>query len=203
MPAMRKLVVGLALVAAGSGCYGSVGYRGNLHIRANPVAAVATAVAVTAIVAAVNSQPPVVANVEYYDYGYNPGHVWVNGRYTYVNNQWVWNAGYWQPERTGYYWVQGAWQPQGNQWVWVDGHWEAPRNGYTYIDGYWDYQSNGYVWVPGTWEVERPGHVYIGGTWTVVGGRRTWARGRWERDDGRPEWGRYRTRGRVIVRDHR
>lgn len=192
---MRKLVVGLIFVVAASGCYGGVGMRGNLHIRANPLAVAAAVITVAAITAA--TAPPVVAQVEYYDYGHNPGQVWVNGRHNYVNGQYVWQAGYWQPEREGHYWIQGAWQQQGSQYVWVEGHWDAPRVGYTYIDGYWDYRDTGYVWMPGTWEQERVGHVYVGGSWTVVGGRRTWSRGTWQRDDGRAEWGRYRTRGRV------
>lgn len=197
MNAMRKLAVVLALVGAGGGgCYGAVGYGGQLHIRANPIAVAAAAITVAAVVA-VASQPPIVAEVEYYDYGENPGNVWVNGRYAYVNNQWVWYAGHWQPEREGQYWIQGAWEPRGNQWVWIDGHWEGPHNGYTYVDGYWDDRGNGYTWIAGTWEVERPGHVYVGGSWTTYNGRRTWSRGRWERDDGRAEWGRYRTRGRI------
>jgi hypothetical protein len=205
---MRKLVVGLALTGvAMTGCYAGVGVHGNMHIRANPIAAVATALTVAAVVNAVASAPPVAMNVEYYDYGSNPGNVWVNGRYTYVNNNWVWQAGSWQAERPGYYWVQGAWTPRGNQYVWVDGYWAEPRAGYTYIDGYWDYRDTGYVWVAGNWEAERPGYVYVGGTWANDGGRRTWRRGGWQQDDGRPEWNHYRARGRVNgsvqVRDHR
>jgi hypothetical protein len=196
---MRKLALAL-VVCFGMGCYGSVGIHSNL--RVNPVAAVATAVAVASIVNAVAaSMPPVAVNVEYYDYGARPGEVWVNGRYTYVNNQWAWHPGFWQADRPGYYWVQGAWTAQGNQYVWVDGYWAEPRAGYTYIDGYWDYRDTGYVWVAGTWETERPGYVYVGGSWTTYNGRRTWQRGGWQRDDGRAEWSHYRSRGRV--RDHR
>jgi hypothetical protein len=211
---MRKLfvvcVLGGSLAAAG--CYGGVHVHGSARYRGpNPLAVVATAVAVAAVVHAVSTPPPMAVQVEYYDYGHNPGHVWVNGRYTYVNNQWVWNRGFWQAERSGHYWVQGAWTPQGNQYVWVDGHWAAPRSGYVYVDGYWDHRNTGYVWMPGTWEVDRPGHVYVGGSWRVHNGRRTWSRGGWQRDDGRADWNRYRTRGRatsrasggVIVRDHR
>lgn len=195
------LIVGTFAV---SGCM----VRGGVRVRGpNPFAVIATAVAVNAIVNTVAYAPPPVATVEYYDDGHNPGHVWVNGRYTYVNNQWAWNAGYWQPERSGAYWVQGAWTPRGNQHVWVDGYWAEPRAGYTYIDGYWDYRGNGYVWAPGRWEAERAGHVYIGGSWSTTNGRRTWRQGTWQRDDGRAEWTRYRARGRVnrgsTIRDHR
>jgi hypothetical protein len=204
---MRKLGLVLVVALAASGCYARVG--GGLHVRANPLAVVATAITVAAVAHAVATAPPVAVNVEYYDYGHRPGHVWVNGRYAYVNNAWVWHAGYWQPERAGNYWVQGYWAPQGNQHVWVDGYWAAPRQGYVYVDGYWDWHGNGYVWRHGTWEVDRPGHVYVGGTWTTYNGRRTWQRGGWQHDDGRADWTRYRARGRVNagggvrVRDHR
>jgi YXWGXW repeat-containing protein len=182
-----------------AGCY--AGRHGRLFI--DPVGAVATAVTVAAIVNAVSTPPPMAVNVEYYDYGYNPGHCWVNGHYTYVNSNWAWQAGYWQDERPGYYWIQGSWQPRGDQYVWVDGYWAEPRAGYTYIDGYWDYRDNGYVWMDGRWEAERPGFVFVGGTWSTYNGRRVWTQGRWEHDDGRVEWARYRGRGSVQVRDHR
>lgn len=204
---MRKL--GLVLVVgavAASGCFPHA--HGVLHVRASPVA-VAAAITAAAIVHAVATAPPVVVNVEYYDYGERPGHVWVNGRHAYVNNAWVWRAGYWQQEQPGHYWVQGYWEPRGNQHVWIEGHWAAPRQGHVYVDGYWDWSDSGYVWRTGTWEVDRPGHVYVGGSWTTYNGRRTWQRGGWQRDDGRADWGRYRARGRVNagggvrVRDHR
>jgi len=209
---MRKVLVGLVFVVGASGCH----VHGRGHIHASPLAVIATAVAVNAIVTAVTTPPPTVVHVEYYDYGYRPGQVWVNGRYTYVNNQWVWNAGYWQNERSGYYWVQGSWQPQGNQYVWVDGYWAEPRANQIYVDGYWDYRETGYVWTPGYWETDRPGHVYVSGTYTTVGNRRTYMRGRWEVDDGRPDYNVYRTRyhrvnasgsvnasGGTVIRDHR
>jgi hypothetical protein len=199
LAAMRKL--GLVVIAL-AGCYGNVGVGVHSTVRVNPVAAVATAVAVAAVVNAVATAPPMAVNVEYYDAGYRPGHCWVNGRYTYVNSNWAWQPGYWQDDRPGYVWVQGAWTQQGNQYVWVDGYWAEPRAGYVYIDGYYDYRDTGYAWVPGRWEVERPGYVFVGGTWTTSGGgHRVWQQGRWERDDGRAEWTRYRRT--TVVRDHR
>ena len=197
---MRKLALGLVLVGTVlvSGCYVRGG--GSVRVRANPIAVAAAAVTVAAVAATIAySAPPPAVQVEYYDYGHRPGHIWVNGRYTYVNNNWVWQAGYWQAERPGYYWVQGYWEPRGSQYVWINGYWAEPRAGYTYVDGYWDYRGGGYVWMPGTWEVARPGHVYVGGSWTVTNGRRTWVRGGWQRDDGRAAWARYRTRGTVRV----
>jgi len=185
---MRKLVL---VVMALAGCYGGVGVGVGGHVRVNPVAAVATAVTVAAIVNAVATAPPMVVDVEYYDAGYRPGYCWVNGRYSYVNSAWAWQPGYWQTDRPGQIWVQGAWEPRGNQYVWVDGYWSAPRQGYVYIDGYWDYRETGYVWAPGRWEVDRPDQVYVRGTWstTTNGGHRVWQQGHWQQ--------------RTVVRDHR
>lgn len=201
---MRKIALVLVVVL-GAGCYGGV--HGGVRVRGNPFAVAATVLTVAAIAHAISTPPPPVVHVEYYAYGDNPGHVWVNGRYVYSGNQYAWQPGYWQAERPGQYWVQGSWTQQGNGYVWVDGYWAAPRAGYVYVDGYWDARPEGYAWVQGTWEVERPGYVYVGGSWSTYSGRRTWQRGGWQRDDGRAEWGRYRTRGRasgrVIVRDHR
>jgi hypothetical protein len=84
--AMRKLAFGLVVL---SGCYAGIGVRGNAGYRGpSPLAVVATAVTVAAVAAAVATAPPVAVDVEYYDYGTSPGNVWVNGRYTYVNNNW-------------------------------------------------------------------------------------------------------------------
>jgi hypothetical protein len=199
---MRNRLFGLLLVGTltalvtTSGCYagyhGQVGYRGG---GGSSLARLATTVAVIGVATAiVASQPPVVAHVEYYDYGSRPGYVWVNGRYNYTNNQWYWQNGYWQNEQPGRYWVQGTWTNQNNGYVWVDGYWADPRPGYVYCDGYWDNRGNGYTWVQGSWEVQRPGHVYVGGTWTTYNNRRTWNRAGWQRDDGRAEWARYRAR---------
>jgi len=195
---MRKHLGALLLVVAVSGCYVRGG--GAFRIRANPIATLAN-VALTAVVIAATIAPPVVASVEYYDDGARPGFVWVNGRHTYVNNAYTWQAGYWQPERTNHYWIQGHWQAQNNQWVWVDGQWAGYRPGYVYVDGFWDHQDSGYVWSQGGWEVDRPDHVYVGGSWNVVGGHRAWVRGGWQADDGRAEWSHYRVRhGRANYR---
>lgn len=188
---MRKQLGALVLVVAMSGCYVRGG--GAFHVRANPIATLANVAITTAVIAATIA-PPIVASVEYYDYGARPGFVWVNGRHTYVNGAYTWQAGFWQPERANHYWIQGHWQAQGNQWVWVDGQWAGYRQGYVHTGGYYDYQNNGYVWNPGGWEVDRPGYVYVGGAWSNTGGRRTWVRGGWQYDDGRAEWGVYRRR---------
>jgi hypothetical protein len=198
---MRNRLFGLLLAGTltTSGCYagyhGHVGYRGG-----SSFARVATAaVIVGAAAAIVATAPPVVTSVEYYDYGSRPGYVWVNGRYTYTNNQWYWQNGYWQDDQPGRYWVQGYWGQQNNGYVWVDGYWADPRPGYVYCDGYWDNRGNGYTWVQGSWQAERPGYVYVGGSWSTYNNRRVWNRGGWQRDDGRADWNHYRARGRVQV----
>src|SRR5262245_22226345 len=112
---MRKLVL-VGMLSSLGGCWAATRH-GNLYVHADPVAAVATAVAVVAIANAVATPPPVVTTVEYYPVGTRPGQVWVNGRWVYAQSGWVWQAGYWQAERQGYYWVQGAWVAQGNQYV--------------------------------------------------------------------------------------
>jgi hypothetical protein len=106
-----------------------------------------------------------------------PGYVFVNGRYAFVNNAWVWQRGYYVPERPGYVYVQGYW----NSGAWTDGRWEASRPGYVHTGGYWEPRGRGYEWRPGAWEREREGHVYVRGGWSAgPGGTRTWQHGRWE-----------------------
>lgn len=204
---MRKLASGcLVAVLVGAlgaaGCYGGFGVRG--HARGpNLFSLAATAITVAAISVALSNPPPMAVEVEYDPYA-RPGNVWVNGHYAYLDGEWVWQPGYWQPERVGYVWVQGSWAQQGDQYVWVDGAWVAQRAGYVYIDGYWDYRDTGYVWLPGRWESERPGYVFVDGGWSSYNGRRVWAQGSWQRDDGRASWSRYRARsGSTVVRDHR
>src|SRR5690242_12448785 len=107
MRPMRKVLGALLIVVAASGCYVRGG--ASVHVHANPLATIA-AVAVTAAVIAASTPPPVVTTVEYYDVGYRPGYVWVNGRHTYVNGAYTWQAGYWQPERANSYWIQGHWE---------------------------------------------------------------------------------------------
>lgn len=144
--AMRTLVV-VGMLAL-PGCWAATRH-GHLIVHADPIAAVATAVTIAAIA---STPPPVVTQVEYYPPGTRPGFVWVNGRWVNNGGNWVWQPGFWQPERQGYYWVQGAWVPQGNQYAWVEGHWEAPRQGFVWTEGSWVQQGGGYVWVGGHWD---------------------------------------------------
>ncbi|MBK7539424.1 MAG: YXWGXW repeat-containing protein [Myxococcales bacterium] len=191
--ALGSLLIG---VVATSGCYGGV--HGQVGIRGASAISnlAAAAVTVAAIAVIVSTPPPMVTQVEYYEYGSQPGRCWVNGRYVYSSNQWQWQNGYFQQDRPGYYWVQGYWGQRGNDYVWVDGYWAEPRAGYTYVNGYWDTRGSGYYWVPGSWQAQQQGYVYVGGSWSSNGGRRVWNRGGWQRDDGRAEWNNWRARGR-------
>jgi hypothetical protein len=83
------LIVGL--MSAVSGCV--VRTRG--HVRVRPAVVVVDPAPVGVVV--VQSEPP-------------------PPRYVQV-----------QP-RSGFFWVQGRWDWRGNQWIWIDGHWErAPH----------------------------------------------------------------------------
>jgi WXXGXW repeat (2 copies) len=58
-----------------------------------------------------------------------------------------------QPRR-GYLFVQGRWDWRGNQWVWIDGHWERERPNYAYRPGRWQrHPRRGHVWIEGNWVI--------------------------------------------------
>jgi hypothetical protein len=179
-------VVALALVA-GAGCYAGTGYQSGGYtgvqmqtgyVSSDPVA--------------YSTPPPQEVDVDVY-YEPRPGYVYVNGRYNWLGNQWVWQQGTWEVERPGHVYVQGYW----NNNRWYNGGWERHRPGYVYTGGYWDRGNRGHRWVQGNWEPERRDHVFVRGTWQNNGGVRTYNRGRWE--------GRARANpgGGSTVRDHR
>ena len=89
-------------LAAGAGCYGTVGY-------ATPGADVY-----------VETAPPP-PRVEYYDT--RPGYVWIGGRWNWYGGQWVWAPGRYERERVGYSWEAGRWEPSGGRYVWREGRW--------------------------------------------------------------------------------
>lgn len=62
-----------------------------------------------------------------------PGFLFVQGRWTRQNRQWVWGDGHWERERAGYSWDEGRWERRGRGHVYVEGRWRAgggsaPRN---------------------------------------------------------------------------
>lgn len=179
---MNKLGALWIALATSAGCYatgygyGSAGYSSGAYVG-------------TTAAVSYSTPPPAVVdvNVDLYHED-RPGYVYINGRHTWTNGQWVWQPGYWETDRPGYVYVQGYW----NNNVWVDGQWTAHRPGYVYTGGYWDRRGRGHVWVNGTWERDRGDHVYVRGRWTNDRGVRSYRRGGWEQ----------RSRG-PSIRDHR
>lgn len=51
-------------------------------------------------------------------------HVWVDGRWDWRGEEYVWVAGSWSvPESGRHQWVAGSWHQDRNGWFWVEGHW--------------------------------------------------------------------------------
>jgi hypothetical protein len=59
---------------------------------------------------------------------------YIPGTWTYVNNDYIWSAGYWAPYR--------------EEWVYVPSHWVWTPRGYIFVAGYWD------------WRVPRRGQIF-------------------------------------------
>ena len=174
---MKTIAAGVLALVASVGCYAGYGYGSSGYASGYAGSYVAYEAA-----------PPAVVEADLY-YDSRPGHTYVQGRYAWVGNQWVWHDGYWTPDRAGHVYVQGYWH--GNRWY--DGRWERQRPGHVYTGGYWDRRGRGHVWVPGTWERTRKDHVYVPGRWSRNNGVRSYQRGRWERAN----------RSHPTVRDHR
>lgn len=180
---MKQLVVPFSAVVlavvAGSGCYaqtyGSAGYSTGY------------------VGVAYSAPPPVTVETDVY-YEDRPGYVYVNGRYNWYGNRWVWSNGYWETERPGHVYVQGYWH--GSRWY--DGRWEAQRPGYVHTGGHWNNTGRGHVWVQGNWERARPGSTYVRGRWSNNGGGRVYNRGGWSGGRGAAS-----APGGVIVRGRR
>ncbi|MDG4604940.1 MAG: hypothetical protein P9D89_02525 [Candidatus Contendobacter sp.] len=55
----------------------------------------------------------------------SPQHAWVPGYWTWRNDEWVWQSGYWEsrpyPDAQ---WVPGQWVATANGWRWKDGQWQ-------------------------------------------------------------------------------
>jgi hypothetical protein len=51
-----------------------------------------------------------------------PGYVWIDGRWAFIDDEWVWQSGYWARERPGYIYVQGRWVVRERHYHWRDGH---------------------------------------------------------------------------------
>jgi hypothetical protein len=194
---MTKLAALALALVTGAGCYASTGYGyGTTGYYGG-----STSYGETGVVAYGSPPPAEVVDVDLY-YDQRPGYVYVNGRHTWVNNQWVWQNGYYEPERVGHVYVQGYW----NNGRWQNGYWAPNRVGYTYVDGYWDRRGRGHVWVNGGWQANRnDGSYYQRGGWTSNGGVRSYNRGGWVRGNaGVRVNGSVNTGGRgTVIRDHR
>lgn len=58
---------------------------------------------------------------------HRPGLVWVEGRWEYVDNQWVWHKGTFTRGHEDQQWVQGRWVKHGDHWQYHPGHWKRLR----------------------------------------------------------------------------
>ena len=55
------------------------------------------------------------------------------------------------PVRPGHVWVDGHWTWSGGRWVFVNGHYQAVRHGHRWVPGHWQATPRGHRWVPGHW----------------------------------------------------
>ncbi len=128
----------------------------------------------------VHSAPPA-PQVAYYDY--DDERIWIEGRWDWTANGWVWRDGYWIDSRPGYVYTQGYWDMRNGRYLWIDGRWLAQRPGYVWMHGYWGTRGGQHYWVRGSWTQARPGYRYTRGRWTTDRrGQRVWSRGNWVRD---------------------
>lgn len=100
---MKKLLFGLAIASSLGGCVAS-GH--------------ATMGVETTGVVYQDPPPPRTETFES-----RPGFVFVKGRWSWQNGQWMWVAGHWERERAGYAWSDGRWERRGNRWEWIEGTW--------------------------------------------------------------------------------
>jgi hypothetical protein len=125
-----------------------------------------------------------------------PGHVWINGHYTHVNGQYIWNAGRFERERAGYRWREPRWEIRDGVYVRVEGEWYAPgptiappavrverwepRAGFLWVRGHHEWRGGVWAWVPGHYERERAGYIYREPTWVMRDGVYVQVGGSWE-----------------------
>jgi hypothetical protein len=51
----------------------------------------------------------------------------------------------------GFIWIHGRWEHPGDRWVWRDGYYVRARHNAVYVDGHWERRGRGHVWVEGGW----------------------------------------------------
>ena len=92
------------------------------------LAASGCAVQVAAVGPTYAPPPPRVVQVDY-----RPGYVWIDGRWNWSYDRWVWQPGYWVRERPGYHYAAGQWVNRGGRYVYLEGTWrrgDKPRRQY-------------------------------------------------------------------------
>lgn len=138
-----------------------------------------------------------------------PDYVWVEGHYTWQNQQWVWVPAAWvQPPQPGAVWVVPRWDAATQSWT--EGYWQvtqtqpntppppvvvaAPAGPTVVITtppppprrehrGY--RPGRGYVWIDGYWALRHGHHVWVPGYWTrPPHGHGHWVAPRWEHRGG-------------------
>lgn len=111
-------------------------------------------------------------------FDHRPGHVWVHGRWAYVDRSWQWQDGYYVKERPGFVYRHGTWERAKGAWLWRRGEWIEPRAKQIYVPGHFDRRHDTFVWIRERWEPTRAG-VWVPGRWTEVNGNREWTPAHW------------------------
>jgi hypothetical protein len=109
---------------------------------------------------------------------HRPGHVWVHGRWAYVDRAWTWQDGYYVKEKPGFVYRHGTWERISGTWLWKRGEWIEPRAKQIYVPGHFDRRHDTYVWIRERWEPARAG-VWVPGRWTEENGAPQWTPGHW------------------------
>ncbi|NMC70719.1 MAG: BcpO-related WXXGXW repeat protein, partial [Myxococcales bacterium] len=63
-----------------------------------------------------------------------------------------------------YVWIEGSWSWRNDQWVWVEGRWVPPRAGYTWVAPRVERYGEAYRYNPGYWRPESPTATPVRGT---------------------------------------
>ena len=80
-----------------------------------------------------------------------PGYFWVNGNYSWRNDQYHWVPGRYEAVQQNRVWVDGRWEMQNGYWVWIDGYWQnQPQQ--LWIEGRYEWRNGMSVWIPGHYQ---------------------------------------------------
>lgn len=137
----------------------------------------------------------------------SPSYVWVEGHYSWQNQQWVWIPGAWvQPPQPAAVWVTPSWDASTQ--TWTAGFWQvvqpttpppavvvaAPRSPVVVIttppppprrEHRPHRPGRGHVWISGYWAHQHGHHVWVPGYWALPPrGRHHWIAPRWDHRGG-------------------